>query len=253
MQKTLETVDKYPWWSILNHGGLLIAPARLGEFFVENVGDLPRYVSDRLRKDLDLFNPQNSETFSNLLDTVLERVLGLTAVYWRKGNNVDTRWSQPLITGETLKPQRIWQEPKGGLLPVFTVSNITRLGIGKGRRAVSRVIEWLRHAKAKIALLTNGYQWRLIHAGSDYDAWCEADTSLWFEEGKPSLQVVALRSLLSPTTLTPEKKQSLSPLLSAIEASRQGQAELSENLGERVRQAIELLIRETIRHLYNII
>lgn len=246
MQKNLETVDKYAWWSILNHGGLLIAPARLGEFFVEDVDDLPRYVSDRLRKDLDLFNPQNSETFSNLLDTVLERVLGLTAVYWRKGNNVDVRWSQPLITGETLKPQRIWQEPQGGLLPVFTVSNITRLGIGKGRRAVSRVIEWLRHANQKIALLTNGYQWRLIHAGSDYDAWCEADTSLWFEEGKPSLQVVALRSLLSPTTLTPEKKQSLSPLLSAIEASRQGQAELSENLGERVRQAIELLIRETI-------
>jgi hypothetical protein len=67
MQKTLETVDKYPWWSILNHGGLLIAPARLGEFFVENLGDLPRYVSDRLRKDLDLFNPQHTESFSNLL------------------------------------------------------------------------------------------------------------------------------------------------------------------------------------------
>jgi hypothetical protein len=85
IQKTLETFDKYPWWSILNHGGLLIAPARLGEFFVENLGDLPPHVSDRIRKDLDLFNPKDAETLSNLLDTVLERVLGLTAVSWRKG------------------------------------------------------------------------------------------------------------------------------------------------------------------------
>ncbi|MCA6602823.1 MAG: hypothetical protein IM537_22055, partial [Pseudanabaena sp. M57BS1SP1A06MG] len=204
------------------------------------------YVSDRLRRDLDLLSPKDGESLSNLLDTVLEQVLGLSAQYWRKGNQVDAGWMRRLMTGENLKPQRLWQEPKGGLLPVFTANNISRLGIGKGKRAVSRVVEWLRQANQPIALLTNGNQWRLIHAGSDYDAWCEADSSLWFEEGQPSLQVMALRSLLSTNTLTPEKDQGLSPLLAAIAASRQGQAELSEHLGERVRQAVELLIREVL-------
>lgn len=246
MQKTIATVDKYAWWSVLSHGGLLIAPAKLGEFFVEDLSNLSGYVRDRLRRDLDLFSPKDGESLSNLLDTVLEQVLGLSAQYWRKGNQVDAGWTRRLMTGENLKPQRLWQEPKGGLLPVFTANNISRLGVGKGKRAVSRVVEWLRQANQPIALLTNGNQWRLIHAGSDYDAWCEADSSLWFEEGQPSLQVMALRSLLSPNTLTPEKDQGLSPLLAAIAASRQGQAELSEHLGERVRQAVELLIREVL-------
>ncbi|PZU91794.1 MAG: hypothetical protein DCE90_19395 [Pseudanabaena sp.] len=246
MQKTIATVDKYAWWSVLNHGGLLIAPAKLGEFFVDDLRNLSSYVSDRLRRDLDLFSPKDGESLSNLLDTVLEQVLGLSAQYWRKGNQVDAGWTRRLMTGENLKPQRLWQEPKGGLLPVFTANNISRLGVGKGKRAVSRVVEWLRQANQPIALLTNGNQWRLIHSGSDYDAWCEADSSLWFEEGQPSLQVMALRSLLSTNTLTPEKDQGLSPLLAASAASRQGQAELSEHLGERVRQAVELLIREVL-------
>jgi len=246
MQKTIATIDKYAWWSVLSHGGLLIAPAKLGEFFVDDLRNLSSYVSDRLRRDLDLLSPKDGASLSNLLDTVLEQVLGLSAAYWRKGNQVDAGWTRRLMTGENLKPQRLWQEPKGGLLPVFTANNISRLGIGKGKRAVSRVVEWLRQANQPIALLTNGNQWRLIHAGSDYDAWCEADSSLWFEEGQPSLQVMALRSLLSTNTLTPEMDQGLSPLLAAIAASRQGQAELSEHLGERVRQAVELLIREVL-------
>ena len=34
MPTILETVDKYSWWAALNHGGLLIAPARLSEFLL---------------------------------------------------------------------------------------------------------------------------------------------------------------------------------------------------------------------------
>jgi len=46
--------------------------------------------------------------------------LGLSSQYWHKGNQVDAGWTRRLMTGENLKPQRLWQEPKGGLLPVFT-------------------------------------------------------------------------------------------------------------------------------------
>jgi hypothetical protein len=242
---TLEqAVDRYAWWASLKHGGLLIAPSRLAEFFVADIEPLPSYIEDRLRRDITRVR-NGEEDITTLLDTVLQDVLKLSKDWWIKGSAVDSSWSQRAITGETIRPRRVWQDPHGGVLPVFVPDVFSRLGIGKGRRAVSRVIEWLRKANQKIALLTNGRQWRLIHAGSDYDAWCEWDIDLWFEEGKPGLQVLALRLLLGEQSLHPEKPEKPSPLITAIQASRQGQAELSDVLGERVRKAVELLIKES--------
>lgn len=242
---TLEqAVDRYAWWASLKHGGLLIAPSRLAEFFVADIEPLSSYIEDRLRRDVTRVR-NGEEDISTLLDTVLQDVLKLSKDWWIKGSAVDSSWSQRAITGETIRPRRVWQDPHGGVLPVFVPDVFSRLGIGKGRRAVSRVIEWLRKANQKIALLTNGRQWRLIHAGSDYDAWCEWDIDLWFEEGKPGLQVLALRLLLGEQSLHPVAENKPSPLITAIQASRQGQAELSDVLGERVRKAVELLIKES--------
>ena len=114
------------------------------------------------------------------------------------------------------------------------------------------MVEWLRKSQQKFALLTNGVQWRLIHAGPDYEAWCEWDIALWFEEGEPSDQVRALLHLLSPKALTPPKEGEPAPLVAAIQDTRKGQAELSANLGERVRLAVEHIIHssgEVIDHL----
>ena len=41
------------WWASLKHGGLLIAPSKLSEFFVaESLSPLPRFIEDRLRRDV---------------------------------------------------------------------------------------------------------------------------------------------------------------------------------------------------------
>ncbi|MBE0541980.1 MAG: hypothetical protein IH623_11380 [Verrucomicrobia bacterium] len=233
------------WWAALRHGGCLIAPSRLGEFFEQSLEPLPRHLADQLRRDLTSFQHADGGDLGGLLDSVLEQILGLAPSQWAKAQGVEIVWSVRTAAGENIKPRRLWREPNGGLLPVFT-SGETRLGIGRSRRDVARVNEWLRQKPdAKIALLTNGNQWRLIHAGADYDAWCEWDTTLWFEEGEPGLQVIALRSLLGVKALTPEIAGKPSPLVAAILASRRGQAELSSALGERVRQAVELLITES--------
>ena len=129
----------------------------------------------------------------------------------------------------------------GGLLPVF-VDDGRRLGVGRGRRIVSQVLGWVRAGNDHLALVTNGRQWRLLFAGLDYDAWCEWDLDLWFEDGSLSPQVTALRTLLSPALWTPGSEDDAPPLLQAIRDTRKGQAELSEVLGERVREAVEILI-----------
>ncbi|MFB2738069.1 Eco57I restriction-modification methylase domain-containing protein [Umezakia ovalisporum] len=246
MINTQQLIDHYAWWSSLKHGGLLISPAKLAEFFIEDIEPLPIYLEDRLRRDVTRFRNGEQEHINKLLNTVLEDILELVPDWWTKASAIDSHWSQKAITGEIIKPRRIWQDPNGTVLPVFVPEEIvSRLGVGRGRRSVTRVVEWLRKANQKIALLTNGRQWRLIHAGTDYDAWCEWDIDLWFTEGKPGLQVQALRSLLGKKSLQSEKPDTPSFLIAAIQASRQGQAELSDVLGERVRKAVELLIKES--------
>src|SRR5205814_449814 len=86
--------------------------------------------------------------------------------------------------------------------------------------------------------------WRLMHASLDHDAWAESDRERWFEEGGEGLQLLGLRTLLSPSTLAPPVEGAASMLLAAIEASRRSQAALSSELGKRVRQTVESLIRE---------
>ncbi len=245
MQRT-EAPEQYGWWSDLKHGGLLIAPARLADYFPETLPPLSDYLAEKLRTAVQRMQDGQSNALTGLLDTVLEDLLKLDPQYWHKGPSVPSTWSHRAVTGEIVKPRRVWEPPDGVPLPVFT-SDARRLGVHSGRRDVARVVDWLRRSSRKIALLTNGHQWRLIYAGLDTEAWCEWDIDFWFEEGTPSSQVLALLCLLRPEALTPKAAtkagEAGAPLIQAIDATRRGQAELTAALGERVREAVEFLIQ----------
>lgn len=248
----IDPLNQFTWWSSLKHGGLLIAPARLAHYFSTEKPELSSYWAGRLRSAVQA--QQDAEKLgaqAALLDTVLEGILQLPALEWKKASAVGAEWGHRLITGENFKPRRLWLGSNGAVLPVFD-DDVKQIGLGTGRRSIARVVEWLRKSQQKLAMLTNGVQWRLIHAGPDYEAWCEWDIALWFEEGEPSDQVRALLHLLTPRALTPPKEGEPAPLLGAIQDTRKGQAELSANLGERVRLAVEHIIHssgEVIDHL----
>jgi hypothetical protein len=252
MINQIDPLNQFTWWSSLKHGGLLISPARLAHYFSAQKPELSFYWADRLRSAVQ--EQQDAEKLgaqAALLDTVLEGVLQLPTLEWKKASAVGAEWGHRLITGENLKPRRLWLGDNGAVLPVFD-DDVKQIGIGTGRRSIARVVEWLRKSQQTLALLTNGVQWRLIHAGPDYEAWCEWDIALWFEEGEPSDQVGALLHLLSPKALTPTKEGEPAPLVAAIRDTRKGQSELSANLGERVRLAVEHIIHssgEVIDHL----
>ena len=252
MINQIDPLNQFTWWSSLKHGGLLIAPARLAHYFSTEKPQLSSYWAGRLRSAVQA--QQDAEKLgaqAALLDTVLEGILQLPALEWKKASSVGADWGHRLITGENFKPRRLWLGSNGAVLPVFD-DDVKQIGIGNGRRSIARVVEWLRKSQQKLALLTNGVQWRLIHTGPDYEAWCEWDIALWFEEGEPSDQVRALLHLLSPKALTPPEEGESAPLVAAIQDTRKGQAELSANLGERVRLAVEHIIHssgEVIDHL----
>jgi len=233
-------------WASLNHGGLLISTTKLVEHFPATLPALAHSQVERLRRALTAFDGSN-ESLSLLLDYILQDLTGLPVEEWQKAQAVDSRWAIRSFTGVQVKPRRLWLGPNGETLPVFVPEEGAsrqfsgRLGVGRSRQLLSRVVEWLRRQRQPLALVTNGRQWRLVHAGQDYDAWCEWDIDLWFEEGQPSVQTLVWRCLLNrQVLLTPSSGQSL--LLCAISESRKGQSELSNVLGERVRKGVEELI-----------
>lgn len=240
------TADPAAFWGELRHGGLLLSPSALASLLKVTLPALPvrrvEYLRTALMPILASEMP-SKEAVTRLLDAMLEDTLGF-AVGWKKAQDVSPAWGRKAMTGEVLKPRRLWTGQKGEMLPVFVSDSGVRLGVGRGRREAAKVIEWLRKASQPIALLTNGKQWRIMHAGADHDAFTEWDAEAFFEQGRPSGQLEGLRALLhDPAALN-----------QAIQDSRKGQAELSQVLGERVRLAVELLIRaqssalDAVRH-----
>lgn len=231
-------------WELLNHGGLLVDAPRLRELVERAPDPLPAYVAEEWRRRFVAFHEDRART-GEWVAWVLERVCGFApgTGTWQRGNQLGTEWSRTSLTGEVVRPRQVWRGSPAGVLPVFVDDEHPQLGKGRGRKAVSNVLQWMRASNTRLALLTNGRQWRLLHAGLDADAFCEWDAERWFEEGGLGLQVNSLRLLLQPALWTQPGADQPAPLLQAVQDSRKGQAELSALLGERVREAVELLVQ----------
>jgi hypothetical protein len=231
-------------WGDLRHGGLLLDKHRL-RVIARHEPDRPLSLrlEDELRRQVARVQDGTLKP-GEFASFVLEQVCGFTTGLgtWRRGSDVGTEWTRTAVTGEAIRPRHLWRGDFDATLPVF-VDTEAKLGIGRGTRLASHVLQWLRAGRERLALLTNGHQWRLIFAGLDFDAWCQWDIDLWFEDGELAPQVAALRTLLQPALWVPEKTAATPNLLQAVLDSRKGQAELSAVLGERVREAVELLVQ----------
>ena len=232
-----------PGWDRLRHGGLLFDGAQLAKLAEFEPPRLDDYRTGQLRQRATPIMDGTGDP-AGFVAFVLEQICHLDAASgtWTRGNGVKPVWGRRAVTGETVKPRQLWRGPRGAVLPVFLDSS-KRVGIGRGRRVVSQVLGWLRGGSERLALVTNGRQWRLLFAGLDYDAWCEWDLDLWFDEGELAPQVTTLRTLFNAELWTPSEEGAAPPLIQAIRDTRKGQADLSEELGERVREAVEILIR----------
>ena len=235
-----------PGWNDLSHTGLLLDAARLAELAGHTPAPLANYAKDKLRRRaialLDGAQTDSAEV-SRFVAFVLEEVCGFDAAtgVWQRGSHVPPAEGRRIVTGETVKPRHLWKGPRGARLPVF-LDDAARLGIGRSRRAVGQALAYLRAGREHLALLTNGRHWRLLFAGMDFDASCQWDAESWFAQGELAPQATALRTLLQPKLWTPAQ-DAAPPLLQGIRDTRKGQAELSEVLGERVREAVEILIQ----------
>jgi len=243
--------DHLSWWQNLRHGGMLLDPQRLSVLVPQLPAAMDDYQQNRLRRDIDAFHDDpSSDRRSRLISLVLERDCGFARPVgsWERGGGIGAEWTQRGLSGEAIRPRQLWRGRHGTILPVF-VNSEKRVGIGRGRRAASHVLQWLRKTDLPLAILTNGQQWRLVFAGLDYEAFCEWDIDQWFASGQTSDEFEGFRALLDPRLWVPESESPPGQLLHAIQESRKGQADLSQVLGERVRQSVEILIQEHVSAL----
>lgn len=227
-------------WAALRHGGNLLSA---GVFATLPEPDAPnRGLADRLRAALVEYVPGAGagEAMSRLLDTVLEDACGLES-RWRKGNSITASDGVKLLDGTVLKPRRVFSDVGADTLAVFT-TEVERVGVGKGRRPVAQVLEYLRRREVPFGLLTNGREWRLLWADTDNLAWVQWDAERWLDGEALSHELHTLRRVLTFRALSRGSAERC-PLLDAIRETRRGQAKLSRELGERVRLAVETLLR----------
>jgi predicted ATPase len=238
---TVSFDEPIDWWLCLRHGGQLIDRAHLDA--LPEHQPLPWNLPETLRAAVIALPNEGAargDELTTLMDLLLEQVAGLESG-WLKGSQVGPDYRETLLDGTRWKPRRVWNGPGGGSLYVFTTA-VRQVGLHKGRRPVAQITEYLRRRQAPLGLLTNGRQWRLIYTDADTRAWVEWDTSDFFSAGQISNSVAGFSRLLGRQALVRADGAERSPLLAAISETRQGQARLSSELGERVRKAVEALL-----------
>ena len=234
------TETTHEWWGQLRHEGVLVTPQLLDEFFPALPAVRHRDY-DRLRDAWLTFeaHAEESEARRAFADAVLREFCGL--VGWQKGPQVAKAFKAVSPTGQRLRPDWVLTDRAGeqGVLAV-AFDDADRIGIGRGKRSYARLVELLRATGIPLGVLTNGRQFRLVHAGPDYAAWAEWDAASWFDEAGGREQLRGLRALLGHDSLLEPAEEG--GLVAAIQASRHRQGDLAQVLGEQVRQAVEHVI-----------
>ena len=240
------SVVQHEWWGELRHGGMLVAPQFLDELIPE-LAELDEHGYDRLRSawlrlDAALYGGVDiEEARRSFAGELLEGFLALHG--WQKASSVAAEFKATSIMGEALRPGWVLPDPEGdGALLAVWFDGSDSVGRGRGVRAQAKLVELLRATGVPLGLLTNGRQFRLVHAGPDYDAWAEWDAQTWFDESEGRETLRGLAALLQGESGGALDR--LRALIRTIHDSRNRQGDLAQVLGEQVRQGIELLVRE---------
>lgn len=250
----MNTQQPHAWWTDLRQNGLILSPTLLEEFLPDTLPALTPGRYESLRDaftSFEIFAKKDHQTDSSGLlrwiDVVLEGFLDYDSDWWQKHTKIDERFTlrSSRRSGARLRPDRVLFFQGAIESPRFLVKIDTeskRVGMGQGRHIYSDFLELLRMTPVSIGLLTNGQQFRLVFAGSDYDCWVEWEASRWFEDAPGLTQLAGFKALLGAHGTEPRGDADY-PLLQAIQESRTRQGELSEVLGEQTRAAVEVLLR----------
>lgn len=242
----IEDEEPNAWWTTLKHEGVLLSPPVLEDVFPDGPPVIREQEIDTLRRDYRDFRNDPDE-LRDWLDTVFEDLMGHTS-RWEKEHLVSDAY-----THQDLRPNRVLFDDDGD--PRFAVwiddDRVTtddgdpgRIGIYSGRRTHADLVKLLRNTDIPLGILTNGHQFRVVHATLDRESWTEWDARAWFEGGEGRDTLAGFYGLLSDEVLPDPAAEGDESLLDRVQESRERQADLSDVMGTQVREAVEMLLQE---------
>lgn len=235
------------WWTTLKHQGVLLSPIILEEIFSDGPPEIGEREYESLRRSYKSFRNDPDELY-DWLDVVLEDLLGHSKSWWVKETNVPAEFRR----GD-LRPNRVLLDEKDEARAMVWIDTdrVTdddgepgRIGIYSGKRTYAKLVRLLRETGTEIGILTNGHQFRVVHATLDHESWTEWDAQAWFQGGEGRRAVRGFYGLLSDDVLPAPTEDEEESLLGRIKASRDRQADLSDVMGTQVREAVELLLKD---------
>lgn len=239
----------HEWLSLVTTSGLVVSLPVLGAAFPEG----PESVGERAQRKFELawqrFNigveQDRADAPTRWLDFILDELLEAEG-HWLKHPRIPESATHALAEyQQVLRPQRVLVDEQGSSqLLVSIVPPAQSLDAKETATGTWRASPYVKHARLlretdhKLGLVTNGWEFRLVASlpgiNPAYLSWQAKD---WADE-KSTLN--GFYTLLRAERFIGDEKQRLGTL---VDDSQDKQLELTDQLGDQVRQALEVLLR----------
>lgn len=237
----------HEWLELVERSGLVVTEVPLHRHFPDGPGRLEPREYQRMVGAWERFrvDPNDATRRRAWQETVLHELLAWPGDRLLDRADVPEEYRfRPEDVDETLVPSGLLLDgedaPLLGLWTVAAVQGLDRVERRAGHWKATpqaKLERWMRGAGVSRALLTNGERFRLVHVPPGLSAgWMEWDAGQWIDE---RATLAGFRLLLSWGRVSGTAAPGLAELL---RESEKEQTELTDRLGEQVRNAVEALI-----------
>lgn len=245
---------QHRWLSSVEITGVVLSEPVLAD--AGNFRSLDKAEVAAFRKQREIWNLPKGMVEGNgqpaWINFILEDFLGLKdKEYWQVGASIPADKVVNLHEQqETLRPNRILRDEGRPVLLVLEVPRDQSLDKpwlqDKGRWKASpttKIERLLRETGVELGLLTNGEAWRLVVASpSETTSWMTWTAQTWNDD---PLTLAAFKDLLGESRFFAGPRDQV--ILELIKQSRQRQLDVADQLGNQVREALQILVHELDR------
>ncbi|WP_417596216.1 Eco57I restriction-modification methylase domain-containing protein [Oceanospirillum sp.] len=245
---------QHRWLSSVEITGVVLSEPVLAD--AGNFRSLDKAEIAAFRKQREIWNLPKGMVEGNgqpaWINFILEDFLGLKDKdYWQVGAAIPAdRVVNLHEQQEVLRPTRVLLDEGNAVMLVMEVPREQSLDKSwlqdKGRWKASPTTKFerlLRETGVELGLLTNGEAWRLIVASpSETTSWMTWTVQTWNDD---PITLAAFKDLLGESRFFAGPRDQV--ILELIKQSRQRQLDVADQLGNQVREALQILVHELDR------
>lgn len=255
MSPSKRASDKqHRWLSLVEQTGIVLSEPVLADTSPAGFRSLEKKELAQFYKAREVWNlPKGmvaGDPDAQWITFILEQVLRLKPSYWQMGATISERFVASLTQQhETLRPTRVLMDGPEAALFVLHVPRSQSLdgtwATGGSWKAspTTKLERLLRETGVEVGLVTNGEDWRLLLASpSETASWLTWTAHTW---GDSPITLAAFAELLGEARFFAGPKTGT--ILQLVRKSRVRQADVADRLGQQVREALDIFVRDLDR------